>query len=94
MHFPVSLRLSTGKEICSSMPGAVAALAASFYFRLEKLEFLFVITAIILVFITELINTAVEAAVDLSTKEFHPLARIAKNTAARAVLFAAVFRWW
>ncbi|MGI6318219.1 MAG: diacylglycerol kinase family protein [Firmicutes bacterium] len=71
--------------------GAVAALAASFYFRLEKLEFLFVITAIILVFITELINTAVEAAVDLSTKEFHPLARIAKNTAAGAVLFAAVF---
>ncbi len=71
--------------------GAAAALTASLYFRVEKLELLFVTAAIFLVFITELINTAVEAAVDLSTKKFHPLARTAKNTAAGAVLFAAVF---
>ena len=71
--------------------GALVALAASYYFRVEKLEFLFVITAIFFVFITELINTAVEAAVDLNTEDFHPLAH-AKNVAAGAVLFAAVFR--
>ncbi|HHT45858.1 MAG TPA: diacylglycerol kinase family protein [Firmicutes bacterium] len=71
--------------------GALVALAASYYFRVEKLEFLFVITAIFFVFITELINTAVEAAVDLNTEDFHPLARTAKNVAAGAVLFAAVF---
>lgn len=38
----------------------------------------------------ELVNTAVEAAVDLVTEEKKPLAKLAKDTAAGAVLFAAV----
>ena len=38
----------------------------------------------------ELINTAVEAVVDLVTKDRHPLAKIAKDTAAGAVLIAAI----
>lgn len=38
----------------------------------------------------ELVNTAVEAVVDLVTKERHPLAKIAKDTAAGAVLIAAI----
>lgn len=37
----------------------------------------------------ELVNTAVEAVVDLVTEEKKPLAKIAKDTAAGAVLFAA-----
>lgn len=70
---------------------AAVALAFSFFFQVEKLELLFVITAISLVFVTEMINTAVEAVVDLQTKEFHQLARAAKNIAAGAVLCAALF---
>lgn len=54
----------------------------------EKLPLL--IFAISLVWITELCNTAIETAVDLYTKEFHPLAKVAKNVAAAAVLVAAV----
>ena len=38
----------------------------------------------------ELVNTAVEAVVDLVTEEKKPLAKLAKDTAAGAVLFAAV----
>ena len=38
----------------------------------------------------ELVNTAVEAVVDLVTKDRHPLAKIAKDTAAGAVLIAAI----
>ena len=38
----------------------------------------------------ELVNTAVEAVVDLVTEEKKPLAKIAKDTAAGAVLFAAI----
>ena len=73
------------------LAGAAVALAASFYFKVERFELLFVILAIFLVFITEMLNTAVETAVDLKTTEIHPLARIAKNIAAGAVLFAALF---
>lgn len=43
-----------------------------------------------LVMALELVNTAVEAVVDLVTAERHPLAKIAKDTAAGAVLIAAI----
>ena len=43
-----------------------------------------------LVMALELVNTAVEAVVDLVTEERHPLAKIAKDTAAGAVLIAAI----
>lgn len=43
-----------------------------------------------LVLASEIMNTAVEAAVDLTTAEIHPLARQAKDAAAGAVLCAAV----
>ncbi|MBZ9713025.1 diacylglycerol kinase [Deinococcus multiflagellatus] len=38
----------------------------------------------------ELLNTALEALVDLASPEVHPLARIAKDTAAAAVLLASL----
>ena len=43
-----------------------------------------------LVMALELVNTAVEAVVDLVTAKRHPLAKIAKDTAAGAVLIAAI----
>ena len=38
----------------------------------------------------EHVNTAVEAVVDMVTEEYHPLAKVAKDTAAGAVLIAAI----
>ncbi len=43
-----------------------------------------------LVLTLELLNTAVEAAVDLATPDLHPLAKRAKDVAAAAVLLAAI----
>ena len=43
-----------------------------------------------LVIIAEMINTAIEATVDLITDKYHPLAKIAKNVAAGAVLISAI----
>ena len=40
--------------------------------------------------VMELVNTAVESVVDLVTSEYRPLAKIAKDTAAGAVLIAAI----
>ncbi|WP_339095325.1 diacylglycerol kinase family protein [Deinococcus sp. VB142] len=42
-----------------------------------------------LVLALELVNTAAEALVDLVSPEFHPLAKVAKDTAAAAVLLAS-----
>ena len=43
-----------------------------------------------LVISCELINTAIEATVDLVTEEYHPLAKVAKDTSAAAVFVFAI----
>ena len=70
--------------------GAVAVLLACFFFDLTKIEFLIIAITITMVITAELINTAIEAAVDLNTNYYHPLAKVAKNTAAGAVLVTAI----
>ena len=68
-----------------------AVLLASAAARITRLEWAAVLLAMALVFCTELINTSIEAVVDLVSPEEHPLAKKAKDTAAGAVLVAALF---
>ncbi|SFJ08780.1 diacylglycerol kinase [Thermoflavimicrobium dichotomicum] len=68
---------------------ALAVLLLSLYLPLNKMEVLVLFVTIILVIFAELINTAIEAVVDMITEEFHPLAKIAKDVAAGAVLLTA-----
>jgi diacylglycerol kinase (ATP) len=49
-----------------------------------------ILLACALVLSVELLNTALEAAVDLVSPEWHPLARAAKDAAAGAVLAASL----
>lgn len=68
-----------------------AILISALFFRLPRTDILLLLLAITLVIMTELINTAVEKTVDLAMPDRHPLAKIAKDTAAAAVLVTAVF---
>lgn len=58
--------------------------------KISLAEWLIVILAIGLVIATELINTSIEAIVDLTSPEINPLAKIAKDTAAAAVMVFAI----
>jgi len=62
----------------------------SFLLKLNIIELLIVSVTIALVFTAEMINTAIEAVVDMFTQEYHPLAQAAKNVAAGAVLISAI----
>lgn len=62
-----------------------------FFFHISALEWCVCFTLIGLIMALELINTSIEAVVDLATEEYHPLAKIAKDTAAGAVLIASIF---
>lgn len=66
-------------------------LIASIFLNVSKSELLFVIFAIFFVFITEMINTAIEEMTNLILKEHSQEAKIAKDVAAGAVLLAATF---
>lgn len=69
---------------------AVGVLVGSIFLNLTKLELAAVLMAITFVIAMELVNTAVEAVVDLMTDKFDPRAKAAKDIAAGAVLMAAV----
>ncbi|MGE0637185.1 MAG: diacylglycerol kinase family protein [Bacteroidia bacterium] len=69
---------------------ACSVVAAGFLFGIAKTEWLFVIAAIALVLITEMLNTAIEFLVDLVSPEYNELAGKVKDLAAGAVLFAAL----
>jgi diacylglycerol kinase len=60
------------------------------YFKLKTSEWLWIVAAVALVLITELLNTAIETLTDLVSPGFHVKAGIAKDTAAAAVFLAAI----
>jgi diacylglycerol kinase (ATP) len=69
---------------------AAVVLLISLFLRITPIEFALLALSILFVLFAELVNTAVEAVVDLASPEYHPLAKIAKDTAAGAVLMAAI----
>lgn len=61
----------------------------SLNFPLSRYEIIALTISISMVLIAEMINTSIEATIDLITKDYHELAKIAKNVAAGAVLVSA-----
>lgn len=69
----------------------LSAIALSGLLKLPPVEVAVIVLTIGLVMGLELLNTALEAVVDLTVgKEYHDLARIAKDCAAGAVLLSAI----
>jgi len=68
----------------------LAACAVGAWLRISRVEWAVMVFTIALVLILEGLNTAVEAAIDLASPKFHPLAKAAKDLAAGMVLIAAI----
>ena len=69
---------------------AVLVLVLALVFDVSRLELVALMLAITFVLIAEMVNTAVEATIDVATTSFDPLAKLAKDIAAGAVLIAAM----
>ena len=67
-----------------------AAVALGFAFSVSPAEWLAIIVCIGLVLSLEVLNDAIEAAVDLIVQEYHPLAKVAKDAGAGATLIASL----
>jgi diacylglycerol kinase len=70
---------------------SLIALLLSYFLQITLNEWLWIIAAIALVLIVELINTAIETLVDLVSPEFNVKAGLIKDISAAAVLMAAIF---
>jgi diacylglycerol kinase (ATP) len=69
---------------------AVVVLVAGLVSDVNRLELIALLLAIAFVLIAEMINTALEAAIDVATTAFDPMAKLAKDIAAGAVLIATI----
>lgn len=68
----------------------VIVVASGIYFKIGTFQWALVLFAMALIIATELLNTAIEATVDLVTEEYHPLAKIAKDCASAAVFVVSI----
>jgi diacylglycerol kinase (ATP) len=82
------LRTQRNMRIHFLVAGAV--LVAAIAIGVTRLELIALMISIAFVLIAEMINTAIEGAVDVSTTSFDPNAKLAKDIAAGAVLIATV----
>jgi diacylglycerol kinase (ATP) len=69
---------------------AIAVLVIGLFLGVNRLELIALLLAIAFVLIAEMINSAIEHAIDVATTSFDPLAKLAKDIAAGAVLIASV----
>jgi diacylglycerol kinase (ATP) len=69
---------------------AIAVLVVGLFIGVNRLELIALLLAIAFVLIAEMINSAIEHAIDVATTSFDPLAKLAKDIAAGAVLIASV----
>lgn len=69
----------------------VIAVSLGSYLHIQAMEMAVIILTCAIVMVLELLNTAIEAVVDLTVKQsYHELAKIAKDCAAGAVLISAI----
>lgn len=82
--------LRTQRNLRIHVGAAVAVFVAALALGVQSLELVALLLAVGFVIVSELLNTAIETVVDLSTDGYDPLAAIAKDVAAGAVLISAV----
>jgi diacylglycerol kinase (ATP) len=82
--------LRTQRNLWIHFALAAAVLVAAVAFGVSRIELMVLLLAITFVLVAELVNTAIEAAVDVASTSFDPMAKLAKDIAAGAVLIAAL----
>ena len=69
---------------------ALVVILGSLFFELSRAEMMALLITVSFVLVMEMVNTAIEAAIDTFGTAFDPMAKIAKDVAAGAVLIAAL----
>ncbi|WP_419057915.1 diacylglycerol kinase family protein [Enorma massiliensis] len=81
---------ATERNIKVQLLVGVLAVVAGVVLRIDALSWVLVLLCIGLVLFAELVNTSIEAIVDLATQDLHPLAKRAKDIAAASVFTLSI----
>ncbi|MEG6520781.1 diacylglycerol kinase [Desulfotomaculum sp. 1211_IL3151] len=82
--------IKTQRNMKVHLVATILVVTVGLFLRISKQEWVDICFAIFLVLAAECINTAIEAVVNLTSPQKHPLAKIAKDCAAGAVLLLAL----
>jgi diacylglycerol kinase len=92
--FSVQMALAGAAHTLRTQPNAwieltavVVVCLAGWWFEVSAVEWAILALTFFLVLALEAVNTAIESIVDLVSPGYHPLAKIAKDTAAGAMIF-------
>jgi len=80
----------TQRNMRIHMLAAITVLVIAIAIGVTQMELIALVIAIAFVLITEMINSAVEGAIDVATTSFDPMAKLAKDMAAGAVLISTI----
>jgi diacylglycerol kinase (ATP) len=82
--------VKTQRHMRYHLAAALIVLLVALVVNVSRIELILLTMAIVLVLVTELLNTALEVAVDMIAEEYHPQAKLAKDIAAGVVLVASL----
>jgi diacylglycerol kinase (ATP) len=82
--------LRTHRNMRVHFAAAVVVLVLALVLGVSRIELIVLLLSISFVLIAEMVNSAIEAAIDVATSHFDPLAKLAKDIAAGAVLIASI----
>jgi diacylglycerol kinase len=80
----------TQRNMRVHLAAALAAVITGAVLGISAVQWACIALAIGTVLVAEIFNTVIEAMIDLQTQQFHPLAKVAKDGAAGAVLVASL----
>lgn len=86
----LAVALKKGRNYRIQTAAGIIALILGFYLKISTVEWAIIVITIALVLIFELINTAIEAIVDIVSPEIRDKAKIAKDVAAGSVLLSSI----
>lgn len=69
---------------------SIAIFAVALWLQIDFVRWAILVVTVTFVWMAEFLNAAVEAVVNLVTPDYHPMAKVAKDVAAAAVLLGAV----
>ena len=82
--------LRTQRNLRIHFVAAILVFAAAIALGVSRLQLIALVIAIAFVLVAEMLNTAIEGVIDVSTTSFDPNAKLAKDIAAGAVLIASI----
>jgi len=82
--------VKTQRHMRYHLVAALVVLLVGLMVNVSRTELILLCMAIVLVLVTEMLNTALEVAIDMIAEGFHPKAKVAKDIAAGVVVMASI----